>query len=85
MIETLLHRLAPPTPAENLSRPRYIYEQALAEPDTAVTLVEREQARIFALLPLHLGIADALGQEGAQLAPDAAGPTAAALDRKSVV
>lgn len=78
-IEALLHRLAPPTPAENLSRPRYIYEQALAEPDTAVILVEREQARIFALLPLHLGIADALGQDGAQLAPAAAGPTAAAL------
>jgi phosphate:Na+ symporter len=77
--EPLLARLAPPSAAEDLSRPRYLYEQALAEPSTALTLVEREQARIFALLPLHLGIADALAGESAVPAPDAAGSSAAAL------
>ncbi|MEI9981864.1 MAG: hypothetical protein WDN69_00795 [Aliidongia sp.] len=75
----MLERLAPPSAAESLSRPRYLYDQALAEPDTAVTLVEREQTRIFALLPLHLGIADPLGDEGARLGAAAAMPTAASL------
>ncbi len=79
VIQPMLERLAPPSAAESLSRPRYLYDQALAEPDTAVTLVEREQTRIFALLPLHLGIADPLGDEGARLGAAAAMPTAASL------
>jgi len=38
--QPLLARLAPPSAAEGLSRPRYLYEQALAEPSTALTLVD---------------------------------------------
>ena len=77
--EPVLARLAPPSAEESLSRPRYLYEQALAEPATALTLVEREQARIFALLPLHLGIIDALKGESAAPAAEAAGSSATAL------
>jgi phosphate:Na+ symporter len=79
VIQPVLERLAPPSAAESLSRPRYLYEQALAEPATALSLVEREQSRIFALLPLHLGIADALtGESGVPIAA-AAAPSATAL------
>jgi phosphate:Na+ symporter len=79
VIQPVLARLSPPSATESLSRPRYIYEQALAEPATALILVEREQARIFALLPLHLGIADALSGEATQPAAAAAKPSATAL------
>jgi phosphate:Na+ symporter len=62
-LQPLLSRLAPPSVEETASKPRYIYEQALADPETALALVDREQARIFGFLPLHLGVADLLESE----------------------
>jgi phosphate:Na+ symporter len=62
-LQPLLSRLAPPSLEETASKPRYIYEQALAEPETALALVDREQARIFGFLPLHLDVADLLESE----------------------
>lgn len=43
----LLERMSPATEEEELARPRYLYEQALDEPETAVDLVEKEQARLL--------------------------------------
>jgi phosphate:Na+ symporter len=42
----LISRASPSTPEEELARPRYLYEQALEEPETAIALVEREQLRL---------------------------------------
>lgn len=44
-----LHRLAPPTEEQDLSRPAFIHDEALDVPDTAVVLVDREQQRLFGL------------------------------------
>jgi phosphate:Na+ symporter len=60
MITPLIEKLAPPSLEEAVSKPRYIYHQALSEPETALTLVDREQARVFGFLPLYLGVADHL-------------------------
>lgn len=56
----LLQWLAPPSAEEAVSKPRYLYDQALSEPETALALVDREQERVFGFLPLHLGVADHL-------------------------
>lgn len=47
----LAARAAPESEEERLSRPRYLYDQAIEDPETAVELVRREQARIFRHLP----------------------------------
>ncbi len=59
-LQPLLTRLAPPSVEEAASKPRYLYDQALEEPETALALVDREQARVFGFLPLYLGVADLL-------------------------
>ncbi|NGM20533.1 hypothetical protein G3576_10945 [Roseomonas stagni] len=59
-MERLLARLSPETPAEAMSRPRFLYDQALAEPVTALDLVVREQRRLLARLP---ALADQLRAE----------------------
>lgn len=46
----VLERASPPTQEEELSRPRFIYEQALDEPETALELAEREQVRLARFL-----------------------------------
>jgi phosphate:Na+ symporter len=79
VMQPMLERLAPASPVESLSRPRYLYNQALREPETALMLVDREQTRIFALLPLHLGIVEPLGAEGARVDATAAEVTATLL------
>lgn len=56
----LLAMLSPPSTEENLSSPRYLYADALSEPASALDLVDREQARVGALMPLYLGLADHL-------------------------
>ncbi len=66
-LQPLLDRMSPPVLQESLSRPRYLYDQALDAPDTALTLVNREQARIFALLPLYFGINEWLEDEARNL------------------
>jgi phosphate:Na+ symporter len=47
----LCRRLSPADAVESLSQPRFLYEEALEEPMTAVDLATREQARLAALLP----------------------------------
>jgi len=47
----LLDRIAPPTLAQSLQRPRFLDESALDTPDVALELVEREQRRILGMLP----------------------------------
>jgi phosphate:Na+ symporter len=44
-------RLFPPSVGDVLSKPHFIYEQALDDPETALDLVEREQGRLLAFLP----------------------------------
>ncbi len=59
-LDPLLAYMAPPSLEETASKPRYLYDQALAEPETALVLVDREQSRVFSFLPLYLGVADLL-------------------------
>ena len=49
--EKLARRLCPPKPTEALSKPVYLYEQAIEEAETALDLVEKEQSRLIGLLP----------------------------------
>ncbi len=57
----LLAALSPPTHEETLMRPHFLFDEAIADPDTALTLVEREQARLVAALPAYL---DSVRPEG---------------------
>jgi phosphate:Na+ symporter len=47
----LLEWISPATVEEELSRPQYIYEQALDEPETALELAEKESLRLVRHLP----------------------------------
>lgn len=49
-----LERLSPPTAEQDLFRPRYLTEQALADPDSALDLAEKEQLVLFDHLPAQL-------------------------------
>ncbi len=80
-MQPLLERWSPPQPQESFAKPRYLYDQAIDDPETAVTLVDREQARIFALLPLYVGLDDHLGDDAGRLRSDAVLPAAQALGR----
>lgn len=55
----LIVLLSPPSAEDALSTPKYLYAQALDDPETALTLIDREQARVFSLLPLYIGKLDA--------------------------
>ncbi|BBK29916.1 phosphate:Na+ symporter [Stella humosa] len=50
-LSRLCARLSPPDAGEALARPKYLYDEALAEPAGAVDLAGREQVRLAALLP----------------------------------
>lgn len=50
----LAARIAPEDPEEGLGRPKYLYQQALDEADTALELLNKEQARMIARIPLML-------------------------------
>ncbi|HWA81156.1 MAG TPA: Na/Pi symporter [Acetobacteraceae bacterium] len=63
----LLEKLSPPLAQEGLAKPRYIYPEAISDPETALTLVDREQVRLFALVPLYFGITESLGDEATLL------------------
>lgn len=58
-LERLCARVSPVSPHEELARPRFIYEQALEDPESALVLAEREQrallGRFPALLPVEGG------------------------------
>ena len=61
----LIAHFAPPNPAEALGRPAFLYEGALRDGSSALTLAQREQARLLARIPMLL---DAV-REGSQSAP----------------
>lgn len=49
-IEPWLKRLAPASLEQNLSRPAYIYDEALSVPESAVELADKEQLRLYGLV-----------------------------------
>ena len=65
-----LERLAPPSIQETMSKPHYLVDDALAEAETALLLVDKEQLRLVRNLPLYL---DALRSTQDQGTPPAAG------------
>jgi len=77
----VLERLSPPSAEENLSAPRYIYADALSEPESALALVDREQSRLAGLMPLHLGINDHLDEAERQLGRESVFTVAATLGK----
>lgn len=46
----ILNRLWAETPEEQASKPRYLYDRAAEDPETAVQLIEKEQIRLVGLL-----------------------------------
>ncbi|MGO9134938.1 MAG: Na/Pi cotransporter family protein [Methylovirgula sp.] len=81
LLDRLLLRVAPPSHEETASKPRYLYHQALNEPESALALVDREQDRVFDYLALHFGAADHLEDGEAIPKPDAVLHAATSLDR----
>lgn len=65
-MERLLARLSPETRVEALSQPHFIYDQAVADPATALDLVAREQTRLLDRLPV---LADPLRAEPEEQGP----------------
>jgi phosphate:Na+ symporter len=61
-----LARLSPPTDEQDLSRPRFISNEALADPDSALELADKEQVALLAQLPAQL---DTLRQPSAAVPP----------------
>nr|WP_294525155.1 Na/Pi symporter [uncultured Rhodopila sp.] len=53
-IRRLLTAVAPPLPAESLAVPQFIYDAAVGDADIALTLAEKEQARVSGQLALTL-------------------------------
>ncbi|WP_349744433.1 Na/Pi symporter [Roseateles cavernae] len=56
-----LEAWAPPSVQEDLSRPHFVHDEALDEPETALLLADKEQQRLLTALPNYL---DALRQDG---------------------
>lgn len=77
----LLERVCPPSVEENLSAPRYLYADALGEPESALELVDREQSRLAGLMPVYLGIDDHLDEAERKLGRDSAYTVASALGK----
>ncbi len=50
----MAERCSPENPAERLARTKYIYDQSLEEAESALDLVEKEQARLLLRLPQFL-------------------------------
>jgi phosphate:Na+ symporter len=63
-----LEKVAPPPVEETLARPAYLLDEALADPQLALDLVEREEQRLVERLPLML---DGVRAEGSADAPPA--------------
>jgi phosphate:Na+ symporter len=75
-LERLLARLAPPSKAEELARPHYLFDQALMDAESALPLVEKEQARLLRLVPDML--------DGVRAEPDSAAPVPAPVLHEAV-
>ncbi|HEY3917423.1 MAG TPA: Na/Pi symporter [Stellaceae bacterium] len=80
-LQPLIERLSPLQPQESLAKPRYLYDQAVEDPETAITLVDREQARLFALLPLYFGLEEHLDDAAQKIGRAAILPVAQSLGR----
>lgn len=50
----LLNKISPPTQSEMLSKPQFIFEQALNDPETALDLVNKEQIRLLRFFSFYL-------------------------------
>lgn len=50
-VARVLDILAPPAPGESLAHPRFIYPEAVSDPELALLLAGREQRRVAQLLP----------------------------------
>ena len=50
----LLDRLWPPTQEEAWSEMRFLHDQALQDPELALSLLDREQSRLLAQLPIYV-------------------------------
>jgi len=50
-LHRLLNKLFPETAEEQLSRPKFLHDQALLIPETALSLIEREQLRVLKRYP----------------------------------
>jgi phosphate:Na+ symporter len=79
-LQLLVRRLSPASLEESVSKPRYLYHQALSEPETALALVDREQRRVFSYLPVYLGVTEHLNLGEPVPARAAVLPAATALD-----
>jgi len=75
----VLERISPPSAEENLSTPRFLYADALSEPESALALVDREQSRLASLMPLHLGIDDHMEEAERRLGRESVFSVAATL------
>jgi phosphate:Na+ symporter len=53
-IARLLDRLWPPTQEEAWSEMRFLHDQALRDPETALSLLDREQSRLLAQLRIYV-------------------------------
>ncbi|MFA5262390.1 MAG: Na/Pi symporter [Opitutaceae bacterium] len=51
---SFLARISPPTAEQDLARTEYLSEQALTDPESALLLVEKEQERLLARIPLMI-------------------------------
>ncbi len=61
-----LEKLAPATAAEDLAQPQFLTGQALADPESALDLAEKEQLRLLGYLPAQL---DTIRTETSATAP----------------
>jgi phosphate:Na+ symporter len=52
--QRLLDRYWPATAAEDFAKLKYLYPQALSDPETAIDLIEKEQMRLLTRLPEHV-------------------------------
>lgn len=53
-VHHFLERMAPPTVAEEISQPQFLYTDAQQDPPSAVLLTAKEQERLLQLLPAYL-------------------------------
>ncbi|HWP56754.1 MAG TPA: hypothetical protein VNL14_02585 [Candidatus Acidoferrales bacterium] len=53
-VTRLLEHLWPPTREEELSELRFLHDQVLKDPETALSLIQREQGRLTAQLTLYI-------------------------------
>lgn len=53
-ISGILEKMFPPIKEETLASPKFIYDQAIEDPDTAIDLIEKESSRIMSRFPSYL-------------------------------